>query len=129
MAGEATLVPLARSSSSRSSRSSLTSDEITFDHTAPTSEIEPGSGKEPTLGLRELASMALSGLRQAEHSVDVPQEIRLLKALGPEPETAPFARAVEIKGWKVVGGKSWTDQGKVGAYVGRKGLHFDPCIC
>ncbi|KAL7423671.1 hypothetical protein Q5752_001253 [Cryptotrichosporon argae] len=28
-----------------------------------------------------------------------------------------FARDVEIRGWKVVGGKSWTGGGKVGAYV------------
>ncbi|KAK8865702.1 hypothetical protein IAR55_000847 [Kwoniella newhampshirensis] len=28
-----------------------------------------------------------------------------------------FARQVVIRGWKVVGGKSWTDMGKIGAYV------------
>ncbi|ORX34172.1 hypothetical protein BD324DRAFT_636922 [Kockovaella imperatae] len=30
---------------------------------------------------------------------------------------APFAREVEIKGWKVVGGKTWTGAARVGAYV------------
>ncbi|WWD18119.1 hypothetical protein CI109_102568 [Kwoniella shandongensis] len=32
-------------------------------------------------------------------------------------ENEVFARQVVIRGWKVVGGKSWTDMGKVGAYV------------
>lgn len=30
---------------------------------------------------------------------------------------APFAREVAIKGWKIVGGESWTDVAKLGAYV------------
>jgi hypothetical protein len=30
----------------------------------------------------------------------------------------PFAADVAVKGWQVVGGKSWTGGGKVGAYVG-----------
>lgn len=31
---------------------------------------------------------------------------------------SPFAREVTIKGWKIVGGDSWTDVAKLGAYVG-----------
>jgi hypothetical protein len=34
---------------------------------------------------------------------------------------APFAAEVAIKGWQVVGGKSWDDSAKVGAYVGESG--------
>ncbi|KIY56847.1 hypothetical protein I307_03584 [Cryptococcus deuterogattii 99/473] len=30
---------------------------------------------------------------------------------------SPFAREVTIKGWKIVGGESWTDVAKLGAYV------------
>lgn len=31
---------------------------------------------------------------------------------------SPFAREVTIKGWKIVGGETWTDVAKLGAYVG-----------
>lgn len=112
------LIPMERSSSN-SSQSSLTSDETTFDHTAPPSDTEHGPTKEPTLGLREIASMAMSSSSvPSPRPSSVSPRIELLKALGPEPDSAPFARDVEIRGWKVVGGKSWTDRAKVGAYVG-----------
>ncbi len=105
--------------SSRSSYSSLSSEDVTFDHTASPSEAESGSGKERTLGLRQLASMALSEGKPSTVTSEPPPRIELRKALGPEPESAPFAKDVKIKGWKTVGGKSWTDRAKVGAYVGR----------
>lgn len=62
--------------------------------------------------------MALSTPRSSTQLEEPPPRIELLKALGPERESAPFARDVEIRGWKTVGGKSWTDGAKVGAYVG-----------
>ena len=33
----------------------------------------------------------------------------------------PFARDVEIKGWKIVGGRTWTGAARVGSYVGKSG--------
>lgn len=45
-------------------------------------------------------------------------QVKLVSAvIGPGTDL-PFASEVEIKGWRVVGGKSWTDLGRIGAYVG-----------
>jgi hypothetical protein len=33
------------------------------------------------------------------------------------PLPPPFARDVKIDGWKMVGGKTWTDKAKLGSYV------------
>jgi hypothetical protein len=46
------------------------------------------------------------------------QEVRLVSAVIGAGTELPFAGDVEIKGWRVVGGKSWTDMGRIGAYVG-----------
>jgi len=121
------LVPLSRSPSC-SSHSSLTSEENIFDHTAPPSDTELGPRKEPTLGLRELASMAIHDNKPVYIPPEIPPGIQLLKALGQEPDSWPFARDVEIKGWKTVGGKSWTDGAKVGAYVGVSRVRYTFCL-
>ena len=118
MAHSTTLIPLSPSTS-HSSRSSLTSEESEFDHTALPTDTQAGFTKAPTLGVRELASMALSFPKPKVMAPQLSSEIALLKALGPQPDSAPFTREVEIKGWKIVGGKSWTDRAKVGAYVGK----------
>ncbi|CAD6578293.1 MAG: hypothetical protein TREMPRED_002144 [Tremellales sp. Tagirdzhanova-0007] len=118
MAHSTTLIPLSPSTS-HSSRSSLTSEESEFDHTALPTDTQAGFTKAPTLGVRELASMALSFPKPKVMAPQLSSEIALLKALGPQPDSAPFTREVEIKGWKIVGGKSWTDRAKVGAYVAK----------
>jgi len=46
------------------------------------------------------------------------KEVRLVSAVIGAGTELPFAGDVEIKGWRVVGGKSWTDMGRIGAYVG-----------
>jgi len=46
------------------------------------------------------------------------REVRLVSAVIGAGTELPFAGDVEIKGWRVVGGKSWTDMGRIGAYVG-----------
>jgi hypothetical protein len=50
------------------------------------------------------------------------KEVRLVSAVIGAGTELPFAGDVEIKGWRVVGGKSWTDMGRIGAYVGRSSL-------
>ena len=37
----------------------------------------------------------------------------------------PFARNIEIRGWKIVGGRTWTGAARVGAYVGRSSVISD----
>lgn len=44
--------------------------------------------------------------------------VKLLKAFHETEQSLPFAKEVEIKGWKIIGGKSWSDLGRLGAYVG-----------
>jgi hypothetical protein len=118
------------------SSSSLTSEADSFDH-----EADPSSpSKPPTLGLRELAAKAASKRRAKRRTCsEQVKEIKLLRAmpdlqtigdnqvtgkgaptaaLGSGINDLPFARDVEIRGWKIVGGKSWTGGGKLGAYVG-----------
>jgi hypothetical protein len=123
-----------RAISTSPSDSPLTSDEEPFDHNA-----EPESSSKPSLlGLRELAALRKSRKKTAKATNDRPVEIKLFQAdlAADEPvsnsdegviegglktplsATLPFARDVELKGWKIVGGKGWNGAGKVGAYVG-----------
>jgi len=128
--------------SSSPSTSSLTSDEEPFDH-----KLDPATDSAPPLlGLRELAALRKSRKKPTEQQDSGPKEIKLLRAVhpasinhaedlenhgnprpeeaagigqtSPVPSSLPFAMDVEIKGWKIVGGKSWTGGAKVGAYVG-----------
>ena len=46
-------------------------------------------------------------------------QVRLVSAVIGAGTELPFASDVQIKGWRVVGGKSWTDLGRIGAYVGK----------
>ena len=115
-----------------SSPDSLTSEEDFDPLVTATDHATP-----PTLGLRELASMRrhdkaaqkarakpstslLSGTSaSATAAAAAAGGIQLLKAMNPTDDQLPFASDVEIKGWRIVGGKSWTDQARVGAYVGK----------
>lgn len=56
--------------------------------------------------------------RQIENVGKKDKEVRLVSAVIGTGTELPFAADVEIKGWRVVGGKSWTDMGRIGAYVG-----------
>jgi len=56
--------------------------------------------------------------RQIENVGKRDKEVRLVSAVIGAGTELPFAGDVEIKGWRVVGGKSWTDMGRIGAYVG-----------
>lgn len=109
-----------------SSISSLTSEEEAFDHKAPL--VSPDLP--PTLGVRDL-------LRLRKKDKKDRRERKLLAERRPsapvqlfEPEedkeeneadregTLPFTRDVIITGWNMVGGRTWTEKAKVGAYVG-----------
>lgn len=111
-----------------SSPGSLSSEEDFDPHVTTTGRAAP-----PTLGLRELASMrrhdraaqkaqakpptgVLSGTSASATPVAT-GGIQLLKAVNPTDDQLPFASDVEIRGWRIVGGKRWTDQARVGAYV------------
>lgn len=52
-------------------------------------------------------------------------EVKLVSSVIGAGTDLPFAMDVQIKGWKVVGGKSWTDIGRVGAYVGMYPMSSD----
>jgi len=56
--------------------------------------------------------------RQIEDIGKNDSKVRLVSAVIGAGTELPFASDVEIKGWRVVGGKSWTDLGRIGAYVG-----------
>ncbi|ORY28632.1 Phox homologous domain-containing protein [Naematelia encephala] len=111
--------------------SSLTSEEEAFDHTV---RIQPESTS--ILGLREMASLKrLERDNQAASRRDAmsKRKIELLKAVHPSlksgeggdqgkagrvsPVSGTFASDVRIRGWKMVGGRTWSDKAKVGAYV------------
>ena len=46
-------------------------------------------------------------------------QVKLVSAVIGAGTELPFASDVQIKGWRVVGGKTWTDLGRIGAYVGK----------
>ena len=114
------------SASPASSTSSLTSSS-SFD---PHADPAPGESSKSTsthndhpqvLGLRELARMRRyerRSRREAKNQTQGKNEVRLISVIGPGTDL-PFAKEVDIKGWRVVGGKSWTDLGRIGAYVGQ----------
>jgi hypothetical protein len=111
------------SASPASSTSSLTSSSSFDPHADPSLGESSKSATEhvQVLGLRELARMRRHE-RRARKEANKPtqgrNEVRLISVIGPETDL-PFAKEVEIKGWRVVGGKSWTDLGRIGAYVGQ----------
>jgi hypothetical protein len=80
--------------------------------------------------LRELARMRRHERRAKNRSKEQDAtdenckrtEVRLVSAVIGQGTELPFTREVVIKGWKVVGGKSWTDLGRIGAYVGTSRL-------
>ena len=49
---------------------------------------------------------------------DVPRYSETVPGLFRSSSEGPFAKEVEIRGWKVVGGRTWTGAARVGAYVG-----------
>ncbi|WVQ85490.1 hypothetical protein IAT38_007655 [Cryptococcus sp. DSM 104549] len=104
-----------------SSHSSLTSEDVSFDHLAPPGPSSPSTSTPATLGLIDLVNMRgrdKAARRAAGDDLDrdgggaISVRVRAAADEGDQ-----FARQVVIRGWKVVGGKSWTDGGKVGAYV------------
>ncbi|WVQ97060.1 hypothetical protein IAU59_004170 [Kwoniella sp. CBS 9459] len=141
------------------SDSSLTSEEVSFDHNAapiavdtPAGPSRTGTqgckeGRAPTLGLRDLVKMhkrdrtrramtskagSGSGGIYSSNQVQIHDSTSAISLGGDSPTVDPsavppypgdepgagvFARQVVIRGWKVVGGSSWTDGGKMGAYV------------
>lgn len=52
---------------------------------------------------------------------DVTEPIRVTTSPTPSAREAPFAAEVEVKGWQIVGGRSFEEKGRVGAYVGAYG--------
>jgi hypothetical protein len=125
-----TLLPPSPSGSS----SSLTSDEDTFDPSAP--PYDATTPRPSALGIREIAKLTAARKAMMKHR-DSGQgqpgvgtrvqagpsngsEIQLLQATGQvdRVENLPFAKQVEVKGWKVVGGRDWDSMARVGAYVG-----------
>jgi hypothetical protein len=131
---------LTRLSASPSPSTSSLTTSSSFDPHEPYDEA-PKSGhgsrsqtQSQILGLRELARMRKAereaGRRSKKegHSSHLdtsvsgnkrPNQVRLTSSvIGPGTDL-PFTNDVEIKGWRVVGGKSWTDLGRIGAYVGQ----------
>lgn len=124
-----------------SSTSSLTSSSSFDPHAHPDAHPDDASSKgkgEPgpstILGLRELARMRKDEKRARQAVVTTtttteevdprpPKEIKLLSSVFGSDTQLPFAVDAQILGWKVVGGKSWTDLGRIGAYVGMSLLH------
>lgn len=113
------------SASPASSTSSLTSSESFDPHADPTEIKAPATSTSQVLGLRELARMRRHERRRTKESsrqVEIVgksnSQVRLVSAVIGAGTDLPFASDVEIKGWRVVGGKSWTDLGRIGAYVG-----------
>lgn len=119
-------------SPSPSSSSSLTSSSSFDPHANPPPE-DKGEQGPSTLGLRELNDMrrrdrrvrkaAKAGARaEREPEMIVPDStrggVKLVQSVIGGGTESPFAVDVQIKGWRVVGGKSWTDLGRIGAYVG-----------
>lgn len=128
---------LTRLSASPSPSSSSFSSSSSFDPHAHPDEKEPEAGAGPsTLGLRELAKMRKEERRRKKVSTtstgtgdDSPhrqgtpgrggrQEVKLVSSVIGAGTDLPFATDVQIRGWKIVGGRSWTDIGRIGAYVG-----------
>lgn len=121
------------SSSPSPSTSSLTSDEEAFDHTAPahTSSPPPALGVRDLLRLRRKDKAAERGRRLAEERRLAAGPVRLYEPDGSKAEhedgngdiqgvaaALPFTQEVVIRGWNMVGGRTWTQKAKVGAYVG-----------
>ncbi|RSH92668.1 PX domain-containing protein ypt35 [Saitozyma podzolica] len=142
------LEPLSRSPSPSGSLSSSSSfDPHLIDQlrtpAGPSSYAQPDARgtSRPTLGLRELASMAYSDRQarkakdsggdnattftasrslpgSARGSLDVPRRpIEMRRGSSEDGGAGAFAREVVITGHKVVGGKTWTDKARMGAYV------------
>lgn len=129
-------------SPSGSSSSSLTSSSSFDPHAPPDDEKDASVRAGPsTLGLRELARMRKEEKRAEQEAItprarnettgpgagagagsERRREVKLVSSvIGSGAGTGtelPFATDVQIRGWKVVGGRSWTDIGRIGAYVG-----------
>lgn len=111
-----------------SSHSSLTFEEISFnynnlleDENSQQCDTTLESGDLVTTHGRQ-ANDTKNGEESKRQEVRRPGNIRrtAIKILEGSDQRveAPFAREVAIKGWKIVGGESWTDVAKLGAYVG-----------
>lgn len=95
-----------------------------------TGHAGPAHGRAVGLEDTERAAKSIPRPGELKRTPSPPPRIRLMKAVTPvvmgdggdggggRGGGGPFAREVEIKGWKIVGGRSWTDKAKVGAYVG-----------
>lgn len=118
------LLPL----SPASSRSSLTFEEVSFNYNDP---LEDGNSQQgdTTSGSGDLVRTHGREAKDTKNSEERGRQevgrpgnrrrtsIKLFEGSDQRAE-GPFAREVTIKGWKIVGGESWTDVAKLGAYVG-----------
>ena len=98
-----------------------------LDIPSDTSEPEDEAGERRILGVRELAELSkIKSKRPVRHTEiailghpdDRERDAQAGQVGRDKDDVTPFARDVCIKGWRVVGGKTWTDKAKVGAYVG-----------
>lgn len=118
-------------SPSGSSSSSFTSSS-SFDPHAPPPDEKPVPGPS-ILGLRELAKMRKEEKRAKREAARPTggagsgsgkrREVQLVSNVIGSGDL-PFATDVQIRGWKVVGGRSWTDIGRIGAYVGTSSTSY-----
>lgn len=111
-----------------SSHSSLSFEEASFNYDDPL-EDEDSQKDDNTLESGDLVRTHKGKARDTKndedgrrHEMGFPGNrrkigIKLFEGRDQRVES-PFAREVTIKGWKIVGGESWTDVAKLGAYVG-----------
>lgn len=84
---------------------------------------EPSRSPSPFLGIRDLRTLTIHrDLPRPNRSREIlllghPDEIDKSSAIGQEDVILPFAKDVRIDGWKVIGGKTWSDKAKLGSYV------------
>ncbi|WVO19724.1 uncharacterized protein IAS62_001014 [Cryptococcus decagattii] len=109
-----------------SSHSSLAFEEASFNYDDPP-ENENSQKDDNTLETGDLVRTHEGKARDTRNDEDGRHEmgfpgnrrkigIKLFEGRDQRVES-PFAREVIIKGWKIVGGESWTDVAKLGAYV------------
>jgi hypothetical protein len=90
---------------------------------SPLSDVSdaPGPVPSPTLSIGSVGSVGSAGTGKGASRwwprISGQPRNRISLSVG-QHAREPFAADVAVRGWQVVGGKSWTGGGKVGAYVG-----------
>lgn len=77
-----------------------------------------GASPRASTSAEEVAGTAAGSARWWPRGAPAPQHQVTLSVGMHAHARDPFAKEVAVKGWQVVGGKSWTDGAKLGAYVG-----------